>query len=80
MGSTLAIDWKTRRVRALLTTDTGAAQRRDRDESLLRLHAERRLRMGEDAMGPDGRELPTAVLGEVSGDLLQENGAAAQAQ
>ena len=71
MGTTLAIDWETKTVRALLTTDTSKLQRADRDANLLQLHAQDRLRVGSAAVGPDGKELRSAAIAEVSGDLLR---------
>lgn len=71
MGTTLAIDWQTKTVRALLTTDTGKLQRADRDASLLLLHGQNRLGVGSDAVGPDGKELMSVAIAEVSGDVLR---------
>jgi hypothetical protein len=71
VGTTLAIDWKDRTVRALLTSDPSEEQRRDRDEMLLRLQRGDRLRAGREAMGPDGKLLRSVVTGEKSGDLLR---------
>ncbi len=71
MGTTLAIDWETKTVRALLTTDTSKLQRADRDANLLQLHAQDRLRVGSAAVGPDGKEIRSAAIAEVSGDLLR---------
>ena len=71
MGTTLAIDWETKTIRALLTSDTSQTQRNDRDDSLLRLHRNNRLAIGAEAIGPDGKELRTVAVGEVSGDLIR---------
>ncbi len=63
VGTTLAIDWETRKLRVRLTTDrTGqsdeeAEQRQDRDQFLGMLADEGVLRPGQRRMGPDGKEL-----------------------
>ncbi len=71
LGTTLAIDWKKRTVRALLTSDSSAHQRRDRDAMLAQMHAEDLLRVGDHALGPDGKPLRSVALAETSGDLLR---------
>jgi hypothetical protein len=72
VGTTLAIDWNERRVRTLLTSDSAARTgSEDRDALLIRLRAEDRLRLGDDALGPDGQPLRSVALGEVSGDMLR---------
>jgi hypothetical protein len=76
VGTTLAIDWGTRRVRAVLTSDRGATQRAQRDEFLGRLRAMDLLRLGDDALGPDGRPLRSAVCGEVVDGALRVRGSA----
>lgn len=47
VGTTLAIDWETRKIRALLTSDRGDDQRRDRDAMLARMLDESELDDGE---------------------------------
>lgn len=71
IGTTLAIDWETKKIRALLTSDTSKMQRDDRDETLILLHRRDQLRIGSDAIGPDEKEFRTVAVGEVSGDLLR---------
>lgn len=71
LGTMLAIDWETRTVRALLTSDTSAQQRKDRDGTLLHLQRQGRLSVGSQAIGPDGKPVRSATIGEVSGDLLR---------
>ncbi len=63
VGTTLVIDWQTRRVRALLTSDQSGRQRQDRDEMLAGLLDAGELRPDASAAG---------VLGlETSGDLMR---------
>jgi hypothetical protein len=72
VGMTLAIDWEKRTVRTLLTSDSadhrGSA---DRDAMLLQLHSDGLLRIGEEAIGPDGKPMRSVPLAEVSGNLLR---------
>jgi hypothetical protein len=44
-GTTVAVDWKTRRVRARLTSDSTAGQRSDRDTLLRRMAGDGTLRL-----------------------------------
>ena len=77
VGTTLAIDWNQRKVRILLTSDSAAhTGSEDRDALILRLLAEDRLRIGDEAVGPDAQPLRSVALGEVSGDLLRVRKAA----
>jgi len=72
VGMTLAFDWETRRLRTLLTSDSSShVGQAERDEMLKRLVDEDRLRLAEEALGPDGRTLRTVALAEVSGDVLR---------
>lgn len=75
VGSTLVIDWDTRKVRALLQSDH-QTQKRSRDRFLRRLIAEDRIRVGEEAMATRHRDLATAVRAEVSGNLMRVRGTA----
>jgi hypothetical protein len=59
-GTTMAIDWETRRIRALLTSDRSDRQRQDRDQMLARMIEEGSLR-------PE-REIARI---ETSGDLMR---------
>jgi hypothetical protein len=85
VGTTLAVDWKTRRVRVLLRSQAsapaGAApaelraaeeQRRDRDAMLRRLVAGHRLSFGPEA--DDEPQFGAAARVEVSGDLMRIRG------
>jgi hypothetical protein len=76
VGTTLAIDWDTRRVRALLTSDLAEEQRVDRDLLLRRLLDEGLLHLEEEAIGPSGAELATAVIAETTQNLMRVRGAA----
>ena len=75
-GTTLVIDWETRRVRSLLTSDRKPSRKTDRDGMLRRLMDEDLLRVGEEALGPDGKPLCHAVQAEVSGGILRVVGTA----
>jgi hypothetical protein len=77
VGTTLAIDWEIRKVRAKLTADYGAADQRDaRDALLRRLNDDGVLQIGDAGIGPDGKPLGGAVHGEVMGDLMRVRGLA----
>jgi hypothetical protein len=80
-GTTLAIDWATRNVRAVVTTGKRTAaertdERRSRDGMLARLAARDELRIGQRAYGPDGRLLRGAVPADVVDDTLAVRGVA----
>ncbi|WP_164021550.1 hypothetical protein [Pyxidicoccus trucidator] len=75
-GTTLVIDWETRRVRSLLTSDRKPSRKVDRDGMLRRLMDEDLLRVGDEALGPDGKPLCHAVQAEVSGGILRVVGTA----
>jgi hypothetical protein len=80
-GTTLAIDWATRNVRAVVTTGRRTAaeragERQAREGMLSRLIARDELRIGARAYGPDGRLLRGAVPAEVVGDTLAVRGVA----
>ncbi|UCH79425.1 MAG: hypothetical protein JSU81_05590 [Candidatus Coatesbacteria bacterium] len=70
VGTTLAIDCDTKKVRTLLTSDNTDRpgerddQQRDRDRFLQDLAARGILRMGEGAAGPDGRPRASAIRAE----------------
>ena len=76
MGTTLAIDWKTRTVRARLTSDDGTGQREDRDRLLHNLIDEGILRLGEEACGANGLPLQGAVRADVIEGVLRIRSAA----
>ncbi|NMO17669.1 hypothetical protein HPC49_10350 [Pyxidicoccus fallax] len=75
-GTTLAIDCETRRVRVLLTSDRHLTRKADRDGMVRWLMEEDLLRVGEDALGPDGRPLCGTIRGEVSDGILRVVGTA----
>lgn len=70
-GTTLAVDWATRRVRAVLTTSHDKGATRSREAFVQRLLAEDMLAIGTDACGPDGRAHRNAVLGVVTDGALR---------
>lgn len=75
VGTTLAIDWETRKVRALLTSDYGnARQQDDRDLMLTRLAGDGLLRLGNEAVGPDGKPLSTAIRAEATDGVMRVRG------
>ncbi|HUQ31612.1 MAG TPA: hypothetical protein VM095_05795 [Pyrinomonadaceae bacterium] len=90
IGTTLAIDWSTKRVRALLTSDFSektsgrggqgekerALQQGDRDTILTRLADEGILQLAGRAMGPDSRPIDSVVRAEASDNLMRVRGAA----
>lgn len=76
-GTTLAIDWQTKRVRALLTLGETEDRQRQRDGFLTRLLAEDLLRTGEQAVGLAGRPLQACARAEMRGGVLRVRGTAA---
>jgi hypothetical protein len=76
MGTTLAIDWKTRTIRARLTSDAGAVQREDRDRLLGILVDAGILRLGDEACAANGSPLHGAVRADVIGGVLRIRNAA----
>jgi hypothetical protein len=76
VGTTLAIDWETRKVRALLSSDKNLEQREDRDRLVLRLADLGLLRVGSEAIGPNGKMLRTAIRAEITEGLMRLRGAA----
>jgi hypothetical protein len=75
-GTTVAVDWKTRQVRARLTSDAAPGQRSDRDVLLRRMADDGILRLGADADGPDGKPLCAAIRAETLDGILRVRGAA----
>ncbi|HEY3421140.1 MAG TPA: hypothetical protein VGK23_11370 [Methanomassiliicoccales archaeon] len=77
VGTTLSIDWKTKKVRVLLTSDRskqqleGQRQQQDRNELLRRLVDQDLLRFGQSALGPDGNELSSIIRADISRDVLR---------
>ncbi|HUP20466.1 MAG TPA: hypothetical protein VM778_10990 [Gemmatimonadota bacterium] len=60
-GTTLAIDWESKRIRALLTSERGERQREERDGFLRRLQEADVLVPEDLARGPDGKALRGVV-------------------
>src|SRR6266511_562267 len=75
VGTTVAIDWETRRIRSRLTTNP-SEQRQDRDRMLLRMADTGMLLPDRLALGPDGRPLRSIVRAESLGDVMRVRGAA----
>lgn len=76
VGTTLAIDWDTGQIRACLTSNRSAEQRADRDRLLTRLLDEGYLRLGDEALGPDGKPLCTAIRAETLDGQMRVRGVA----
>jgi hypothetical protein len=80
VGTTLAIDWQTRKVRARLSTDRrrrsdeGAEQRGDRDLLLRRMAEEDLVRLGDRALAHDGQPLYSMVQARSLEGVLQARG------
>jgi hypothetical protein len=75
-GTTLAIDWETKKTRALLHTEPDQTERIDRDRLLTRLADEDILRVGAASEGPDGRALRGVVAADVTKGVLRVHGCA----
>ncbi|MEO5579168.1 MAG: hypothetical protein ABIR58_00805 [Gemmatimonadaceae bacterium] len=75
VGTTLAVDWKTRRIRALLTSES-APQTADRDLLLLGLIENDLLKEDKEAFGPDGKMLCAAIRSEEINGIMRVKGAA----
>ncbi len=71
MGTTLAINWDTKTVNARLTSDQGVQQYRQRDEMLRNLLDDGLLKVGADAMGPDGKWLCGSIRAETMDGLMR---------
>jgi hypothetical protein len=77
VGTTLAIDWSTGRIRALLTSARQKPeQRSDRNRLLAALVDGGILRVGEEAHGPDARPLQGAIRADVIEGVLRIQSAA----
>jgi hypothetical protein len=90
VGTTLAIDWETKRVRAIVTSDFSERssvsegqreidrqrQKADRDLMLERLIDEGVLQLADQAVGPDGKQLSSVVTAEAMDNLMRIRGAA----
>lgn len=71
VGTTLAIDWETRKIRALLTSDPARQQARDRSRMIEKLLDDGSLRIGQAALGANGQWLRTAVRAETMNGLMR---------
>jgi hypothetical protein len=76
VGTTLAIDWETKQVRAIITSEKGERQRASRDEFLSRLADDDVLQLGENGIGPSGRPLSAVILAEVIEGQMRVRGSA----
>lgn len=90
VGTTMAVDWKTKRVRAIVTSDFSERpsgrgrkrkadreqQRLDRDLMLARLLDEGVLQLADQTRGPDGKQIASLVSAETMGNLMRVRGAA----
>ena len=69
-GTTLAIDWDTKIVRARLTTERHHRQRLDYDRWLKWLLDHKKLKVGAEAPGTGGAPLSTAIIAEVKDGVM----------
>ncbi len=76
VGTTLAIDWETRALRAKLTSDLSDEQKHDRDLMLRHLTDQGFLQLERQAIGPDGKELRSVVIAEAASGLMRVRGVA----
>lgn len=70
-GSTLAIDWKRRLVRAVVRSEPAQADALDRDAMVARLLDNEQIAIGGSALGPGGRQLRGVVRGDVAAGALR---------
>jgi hypothetical protein len=75
VGTTLAIDWETKQVRARLSSQW-EEQRKARDLMLQRLDEKGLLVPAQLATAPDGKPLRCAIKAETSGELMRVRGTA----
>jgi hypothetical protein len=75
-GTTLAVDWESKKVRALLTSERSRTRRQERDRFLAYLRAAELLRVGDQALGPDGRPLVSLPRADLDGGALRTRGTA----
>src|SRR5439155_18758990 len=76
VGSTIAVDWTTKKVRALLTATYDDRQEQSARGMLRRLLDNGILRMGDLARGPDGKQLRSYVVGASTHDAMRLRGTA----
>jgi hypothetical protein len=74
-GTTLAIDWERKKVRARLTSDGDKKRRDERDEFLRRLIDRGDLKFDGAALGPDGHPLPSVIRAEALDGVMKVRGA-----
>jgi hypothetical protein len=75
-GTTLAIDWETKKVRARLTSESSPRQRQDRDLHLRRLHDRGIIRLGTAAADSMERLRRKSIYGQIRGGVLMLKGLA----
>jgi hypothetical protein len=75
-GTTLVIDTDRRLVRFILTSDQSQEQCHNRNRMLIRLMEDDLLRLDHQGVGPDGKSLGSAVLGDTASGLLRIRGSA----
>ena len=71
MGTTLVVDWETRKVVGLLTSDRTEAQHQSRSDTINYLRESGLLRLGEAALRPDGRVWNDTIQGEIVNGVLR---------
>lgn len=74
VGTTLVLDWDTRRILSVLTTDQGENAHADRDRTLRRWLKMGLLRAAEDAMGPDGQPRSDTIVARKAGKAMRVAG------
>lgn len=74
VGTALAIDWDSKRIRACLSSDLSAPMQESRDGLLRRLAAQGTLQVGAAALGSDGEPLGTVIPGRVVDGILSVEG------
>ena len=75
-GTTLALDWETRKVRAVLRSDRSAQDRQDTETFLRQMVDSETLRLGDEAKGPGGRPLRGVISGDALEGVLRVRGSA----
>ena len=75
-GTTLAVDWETKKVRAVLKSERTSEDRRDTETFLRQMVDSEILRLGEDAKGPGGRPLRGVIIGDALEGALRVRGSA----
>jgi hypothetical protein len=76
VGTSLAIDWVTRKVRVLLSSDLAAEQQADRNEMLRALADQGLLRFGSAAVGLEGLPRPDVIRAESMEGVMRLRGTA----